>query len=504
MNPSNLLAWLNFFVADVRDGLGPFLGVFLLQNGFGEAQVGLISTISHIIALALGVPCGILVDKTTRKKECIALFIALIMLFCSLNYFFPSFVFTLLAQCLVALSGVFLAPAFAALTLGIIGVKHYPLQCARNEAYKHAGTAFGAALSFVLALHFGIASVFVITALLGGYSLVVLGLIRSECIDDFTARGEIRESANYAEQKGVGQEGAKQNGARKSGVGKVASIWALFADKRVVFLSAIMFCFHLSNAAMLPLLSQRAQKLGIDSSGAYAAATILIAQSTMILVAFACGRALRRNQTDNAKENVAKENIAGRNVASENLTVESLAVGNQSHAKSHTDGKNNPQNLAQSTQQNQAQNTTQNLPQNPLPAQPQRHNNSEFKLYFWLFFACFFALIIRGGIAANFAGIGGMVFTQILDGIGAGVSGVIVPVIVAFMLRGSGHINAGLALVLTCGGLGAALSNGIGGYFAQFYGYLYAYLFLGTVAMLGLVLWLICAKQLLHNKQNLV
>lgn len=499
MNPSNLLAWLNFFVADVRDGLGPFLGVFLLQNGFGEAQVGLISTISHIIALALGVPCGVLVDKTTRKKECIALFIALIMLFCSLNYFFPSFVFTLLAQCLVALSGVFLAPAFAALTLGIIGVKHYPLQCAHNEAYKHAGTAFGAALSFVLALHFGIASVFVITALLGGCSLVVIGLIRSECIDDFTARGEIRESANYAEQKGAGQEGAKQNGTRKSGVGKVVSIWALFADKRVVFLSAIMFCFHLSNAAMLPLLSQRAQKLGIDSSGAYAAATILIAQSTMILVAFACGRALRRNQADNVGENVAKENIAGGNVASENITVENHAVGNQSHAQSHTDGKNSSQNLAQSTQKNQAQNATQNLPQNPLLAQPKRHNNSEFKLYFWLFFACFFALIIRGGIAANFAGIGGMVFTQILDGIGAGVSGVIVPVIVAFMLRGSGHINAGLALVLTCGGLGAALSNGIGGYFAQFYGYLYAYLFLGIVAGFGLILWCAGAKMLMQK-----
>lgn len=499
MNPSNLLAWLNFFVADVRDGLGPFLGVFLLQNGFGEAQVGLISTISHIIALALGVPCGILVDKTTRKKECIALFIALIMLFCSLNYFFPSFIFTLLAQCLVALSGVFLAPAFAALTLGIIGVKHYPLQCARNEAYKHAGTAFGAALSFVLALHFGIASVFVITALLGGCSLVVLGLIRSECIDDFTARGEIRESANYAEQKGAGQEGAKQNGTRKSGVGKAISIWALFADKRVVFLSVIMFCLHLSNAAMLPLLSQRAQKLGIDSSGAYAAATILIAQSTMILVAFACGRALRRNQTDNVGENVAKENIAGGNVASKNIAVENLAVGNQSHANSHTDGKNSSQNLTQGTQQNQAQNTTQNLPQNPLPEQPQRHNNSEFKLYFWLFFACFFSLIIRGGIAANFAGIGGMVFTQILDGIGAGVSGVIVPVIVAFMLRGSGHINAGLALVLTCGGLGAALSNGIGGYFAQFYGYIYAYLFLGIVAGFGLVLWCAGAKMLMQK-----
>ena len=393
MNPHNLLAWLNFFVADVRDGLGPFLGVFLLQNGFGESQIGYISTISHIIALSLGVPCGILVDKTTRKKELIGAFIVLIIAFCTLNYLFPSFVFTLIAQGLVALSGVFLAPAFAALTLGIVGVRDYPLQTARNEAYKHAGTAFGAALSFCLALYFGIVSVFAITAVLGGVSLVVLTLIKRESINDFTARGEIHSKATFE--------------------AKPTLLIALFTDKRVLFLSAIMFCFHLSNAAMLPLLSQRAQRLGIDSSGAYAAATILIAQGVMIFVAFMCGRLLGR--------------------------VDS-------------------------------------------------------------FFACFFALIIRGGVAAHFDSMWAMIVVQVLDGVGAGVSGVILPIVVALILRGSGHINTGFAFALTCGGLGGALSNGVGGYFAQYYGYFSAYLFLGGVALCGLALWCVGAKRLFGIK----
>lgn len=190
---------------------------------------------------------------------------------------------------------------------------------------------------------------------------------------------------------------------------------------------------------MLPLLSQRAQKLGIDSSGAYAAATILIAQSTMIIASLVCLRLLGEEKSRDLGE--------------------SNAYLHNSHAQ------------------------------------------REFKLYFWLFFACFFALIIRGGMAANFAGIGGMIFTQILDGVGAGVSDVIVPVIIAFMLRGSGHINAGLALVLTCGGLGAALSNGVGGYFAQVYGYFSAYLFLGAVATAGLGLWIVGAK-IIMRKSN--
>lgn len=394
MNASNVLVWLNFFVADVRDGLGAFLGVFLMQNGFGESQIGLIGTISHIIALVFGIPCGIFVDKTSHKKEFIGFFIALIVIFCSLNYFFPSFYFTLIAQSLSALSGVFLAPAFAALTLGIVGAKAYPLQCARNEAYKHAGTVFGAALSFVFALYFGIVSVFIITAFLGGFALVVLACIKKESIDDKGARGELTR------QKSI-------------------QIWALFKDAKVLFLCLVMFCFHLSNAHMLPLLSQRAHAQGVDSSGAYAAATVLIAQTTMILTAFLCGRLIHKKN---------------------------------------------------------------------------------FKLYFWLFFACFFALILRAGVAANFSQIPAMIAVQILDGVGAGVSGVILPVLVVFILRGSGHINAGLALILTCGGLGAALSASAGGYFAEFHSYFSAYLFLGGVSGVGLLLWIFGAKFALKDE----
>ena len=445
MNSSNLLAWLNFFVADVRDGLGPFLGVFLRQNGFGEFDIGLIGTISSLIALILGVPCGILVDKTTRKKELIGFFVALIIVFCSLNYFFPSFIFTLIAQGLTALSGVFLAPAFAALTLGIVGVKDYPLQCAKNEGYKHAGTMFGAGLSFVFALHFGIASIFIITAILGAFSLIVLTLIQKSSIDDFTARGEIHA------EKGA------QNAAK-------TSIWALFADKRVLFLAMVMFCFHLSNAAMLPLLSQRAQTLGVDSSGAYAAATIFIAQGTMIVVAYLCARLMRKNLS----------NLGENSTLHSNLTSNSAFVSNSTP----NSNKNSPNA------------TKPNLPQTNSRAK------AEFTMYFWLFFACFFALIIRGGVAANFTQTGAMIAVQILDGVGAGVSGVILPVIVAFILRGSGHINAGLAFVMTCGGLGGALSASAGGYFAEFYGYFSAYVFLGAVAGVGLVLWVLGARRL--------
>jgi hypothetical protein len=39
------LCALNFFMADVRDGLGPFLGVFLQEQSWSPAEIGFVMTI---------------------------------------------------------------------------------------------------------------------------------------------------------------------------------------------------------------------------------------------------------------------------------------------------------------------------------------------------------------------------------------------------------------------------------------------------------------------------
>ena len=60
--------------------------------------------------------------------------------------------------------------------------------------------------------------------------------------------------------------------------------------------------------------------------------------------------------------------------------------------------------------------------------------------------------------------------------VGAGIIGVILPLLVAMLMRGSGHINASFACVMTFGGIGAALSGSLGGFIAQYFGYFYAHL----------------------------
>ncbi|ECZ4669940.1 MFS transporter [Campylobacter upsaliensis] len=385
------LAWLNFFIADVRDGLGPYLGVFLKEHQFTESQIGLITTSTSLCALIFGIFLGILIDKTRFKRGIIALCIVGIVLATGANYFYPHFTFTLMAQIAIALCAVCLAPAFSAITLGIVGQKGFSKQISLNEAYKHAGTAFSAGLSFIFALYYGIGAIFIITALMGVCALVFLALLKSSQINHAVACGK-EEGVEIPLRKALG-------------------------DVRVLFLGVVMFCFHLSNAYMLPLLSQRAHTLGIDSSGAYAAATILIAQCTMIGISLLCMRLLQT--------------------------------------------KGNP------------------------------HFSS---IYVYLMGIALFGLIVRGGVAAHFDEILAMIIVQILDGVGAGIVGVILPLLVAMLMRGSGHINAAFACVMTFGGVGAALSGSLGGYIAQYFGYFYAYLTLAFVAAFGLLIWVFSYK----------
>jgi predicted MFS family arabinose efflux permease len=68
--PNSLVALnaLNFFMADVRDGLGPFLGVFLQEKGWPPATIGLVMTIGGYAGMIATTPLGAFVDATKAKR----------------------------------------------------------------------------------------------------------------------------------------------------------------------------------------------------------------------------------------------------------------------------------------------------------------------------------------------------------------------------------------------------------------------------------------------------
>ena len=64
------LDWLNFFLADVKDGIGPFLAIFLLSSQHWEpGKIGVVMTIAGVATVAARTPFGALIDGIARAAR---------------------------------------------------------------------------------------------------------------------------------------------------------------------------------------------------------------------------------------------------------------------------------------------------------------------------------------------------------------------------------------------------------------------------------------------------
>jgi MFS family permease len=105
---------------------------------------------------------------------------------------------------------------------------------------------------------------------------------------------------------------------------------------------------------------------------------------------------------------------------------------------------------------------------------------------------CFAALAARGVLFALVTNPYLVVAVQILDGVSAAVLGVMLPLVVADIMRGTGRFNLGLGIVGSAVGIGAALSTTLAGYTIDHFGSSAAFFGLASIAVCGLgLVWLL-------------
>lgn len=85
---------------------------------------------------------------------------------------------------------------------------------------------------------------------------------------------------------------------------------------------------------------------------------------------------------------------------------------------------------------------------------------------------------------------------QMLDGIGAGLMGIVTPVAVERLLSGTGRFNVGLAAVMTMQGVGASLSNVGAGYLVTQGGYGLSHFVGGGVALVAVALFVLFRRKI--------
>jgi predicted MFS family arabinose efflux permease len=263
---------LNIFVADVRDGVGPYLSVYLKSSqNWNPAQIGLVLSASAIATVIAQTPAGALVDQLRQKRLLLVVAAVAVSIGCIGIVLFPTLPVVIICQILIGLAAAVFPPAIAAITLGLVGHGRLDRRIGRNETFNHTGNLLAATLAGVIGQFVTAKGIFFLVAAMAlGSSLSVLR-IREQEIDHELARGATDGDADEAKHH---FSGLKQ----------------LFHDRRILYFSIAVVLFHFANAAMLPLVGQRlAEGKGLDPT-VYMSACIIVAQLVMIPSSNLAGR----------------------------------------------------------------------------------------------------------------------------------------------------------------------------------------------------------------------
>jgi MFS family permease len=271
--PSRQSLWsldaLNIFLADVRDGLGPYLAIYLTTKAWDPSKIGLAMSVMGVASVIAQTPAGALIDRSRHKRSWMVAASVLVALASVAMVRLPTFPVIVGAQAVLGVASAIFAPAIAAVSLGLVGHARLSGRMGQNEAYNHAGNVVAAILAWIIGDYIAYEGIFYLLAVMCGFSVISTLLIRPSEIDDDLARG------------------ADEN---REGGPKIAAIAELFKDRRIMIFSVSIILFHFANAAMLPLVGQKMTAGMTKGVAGYMSACIIAAQVVMVPVALISSR----------------------------------------------------------------------------------------------------------------------------------------------------------------------------------------------------------------------
>ncbi len=267
------LDWLNFFMADVATGVGPFLAIYLTAaRHWNPASVGIVVAVQSIASVIAQGPAGWLVDWSEHKKRLVIAAAVVVAFGCVGIVWSPGEAAEVITQILIGIAAALFPPAIAAISLGMVGRDRLPSRVGRNETFNHAGNVVFALLAGAIGTWLGQQWIFYASAVVAIGTICAASAIRSGDIDNRAARA------------------ADDDQSRTSPSRHAASFRDLRNDACLWVFTASVLLFHFANAAMLPLVGESLSKENAGRSSFYMSACIIAAQFVMIPVAFLTGR----------------------------------------------------------------------------------------------------------------------------------------------------------------------------------------------------------------------
>ncbi len=282
---SRALDIVNFLLADVRDGLGPYLAIYLSVRRFDPAAIGIAMSAMGIATVAAQTPAGALIDRIWHKRLAVVAASLAVGAGSLAMVLRPTLPVIVSSQVVIGIAAAVIAPAITAISLGLVGHGTLAPRTGRNEAFNHAGNVAAAILAGVIGDFVAYEGIFYLLAAMCVATMVSTLFIRKEEIDHDLARG-----SNRLENGTPAPGEPARTGKDNPGHSRVVAIRELIADQRILIFSASVVLFHFANAAMLPLVGQKLTDGHKDGAAGYMSACIIAAQMVMVPVAIVSSR----------------------------------------------------------------------------------------------------------------------------------------------------------------------------------------------------------------------
>jgi MFS family permease len=268
------LDWLNFFVANVQTGFGPFIASYLASHKWTQGEIGLALSVGTISAMVSQVPGGAAVDALHNKKGAAAWAIIAIILSAVLLAASPTVLPVMAAEVFHGFASCMLVPAMAAISFALVGRHDLGDRLGRNARWASIGSAVAAGLMGLFGEYFSARAVFWLTAALAAPALIALSMITMPTHHHVPAHEPARKDHDEHEEK--------------------ESILELLRDRRMLIFAACVVLFHLSNAAMLNLAAGEVTAGMGDNVQLVIAACIIVPQAIVAMLSPWVGRTAER------------------------------------------------------------------------------------------------------------------------------------------------------------------------------------------------------------------
>ena len=263
------LDWLNLFLTALLASFGPFVALYLADQGWAPTTIGLILTASGLAGLLTQVPAGELLDLVQSKRTLVGLGTVVVTLAAVIFALWPDFPAVFAASVLQGMTGGILGPGIAAVSLGLVGHDALAERLGRNQRFASIGGLAAAALMGAIGYLLSTRDIFFAIAVLELPVLAALVRIRASDI-------------HFGRSCGAPDHDA----TRPARTGRAS----LLKDRRLLIFGICLFLFQIANASILPLIGEALAHDDGRRSSLLMSALIVIPQIIVALLAPLAGR----------------------------------------------------------------------------------------------------------------------------------------------------------------------------------------------------------------------